>query len=150
MPVPVKTPIVASLTAQERFAQNINPNDPEQAMFSYQESMHQHAMEQLEHLGATSEERLYVICELNDFSSSSLRDEYRSFRLHRVGNDDHKTGWLVKWELRSFSQCRLSSSQSTKHCCIGYGAEAAEFQHLVLFRRLHILAMRVSHLLSQH
>jgi predicted S18 family serine protease len=55
MPVPVKTPIVASLTAQERFAQNINPNDPEQAMFSYQESMHQHAMEQLEHASASSQ-----------------------------------------------------------------------------------------------
>jgi hypothetical protein len=55
MPVSVKTPIVASLTAQERFAQNINPNDPEQAMFSYQEFMHQHAMEQFNHVNASSQ-----------------------------------------------------------------------------------------------
>jgi hypothetical protein len=32
MPVPVKTPIVAPLAAQERFARNIDQDDPEQAV----------------------------------------------------------------------------------------------------------------------
>jgi hypothetical protein len=54
MPVSIKIPVVASLTAQERFAQNINPEEPEQAMLSYQEFMHQHAMEQFEHAHASS------------------------------------------------------------------------------------------------
>jgi hypothetical protein len=54
MPVSIKTPIVASLTAQERFAQNIDQNGLEQAMFWYQEFMHQHAMEQFEHANALS------------------------------------------------------------------------------------------------
>lgn len=54
MPVSIKAPIVASLTAQERFAQNIDHNGLEQAMFWYQEFMHQHAMEQFEHANALS------------------------------------------------------------------------------------------------
>lgn len=54
MPVSVKIPIVVSLTAQERFAQNINPNDPAQAVFSYREFMHQHAMEQFEYANVSS------------------------------------------------------------------------------------------------
>jgi hypothetical protein len=54
MPVSVKTPIVASLAAQERFAQNIDQNDSEQAMLSYQEFMHQHTMKQFEHANASS------------------------------------------------------------------------------------------------
>jgi hypothetical protein len=49
MSVPIKNPIVASLTAQERFAQSINQDEPEQAMFSYQDFMHQHAMQQFEY-----------------------------------------------------------------------------------------------------
>jgi hypothetical protein len=55
MPVSVENPVVASFTAQERFAQNIKPNDPKQAMFSYQEFMHQHAMKQFEHANALSQ-----------------------------------------------------------------------------------------------
>jgi hypothetical protein len=54
MPVPVKTPVVAPLAAQERFARNIDQDDPEQAMLSYQDFMHQHAMEQFEHANASS------------------------------------------------------------------------------------------------
>jgi hypothetical protein len=57
MPISDKTPAVASLTAQERFVQNINTNDPEQAMFSYQEFMHQHAMEQFENANASSRDQ---------------------------------------------------------------------------------------------
>jgi hypothetical protein len=34
------------LTAQERFAQNVDLNQPEKAMTSYQELMHQHTMQQ--------------------------------------------------------------------------------------------------------
>jgi hypothetical protein len=57
MPVSIKSPIVASLTAQERFAQSINPDVPEQSMISYQEFMHQHAMEQFELANASSRAR---------------------------------------------------------------------------------------------
>jgi hypothetical protein len=54
MPVTIKTPVVAPLAAQQRFARNIDQDHPEQAMLSYQDFMHQHAMEQFEHANASS------------------------------------------------------------------------------------------------
>jgi hypothetical protein len=54
MPVSIKSPVVASITAQERFAQSINSDMPEQSMVSYQEFMHQHAMKQFEVANASS------------------------------------------------------------------------------------------------
>jgi hypothetical protein len=46
MSVPTKHPTVGFLTAQERFAQNINPSQPEKTMVIYQEFTHQYALGQ--------------------------------------------------------------------------------------------------------
>jgi hypothetical protein len=94
------------------------------------------------HSGATSEKRLYFVCDFDRFRKWLTTTRVPTTQAPSREKRRLRNCMLGQWELRSFSLCRESSFESTKDCCTGHDVEAGEVWYLVSFRRLHISTMR--------